>query len=951
MKRNLLSLLMITVCAGIVSTFTSCKYDDSAVKADITALQDLSTQMSALQAAQATAIAELDKAYKAADTEVQKASIAAAKALVEESTAALNGRIDALNDAIGTNAAAIAGLNIEINDLKNLCNEQKAALAIAAADASKALALAQTNEGAIATLKTQLADINTKLANLATKAELSDALQKAAAAQADATAALQAIDELKTEVANQGLDINNLKTQIADLKTKMTQDIAAAVTSANSYTDQKINELRQELTGTVTSVKTLQDIVNASLNALITSLRYETQDTPVLKYNVFAGTDFVFGKLSATETLEGAISVKNGDQFITKKGGFLYLTINPAEVDFTNTQLALVNSTNQKHPVVTLEGIQKADVVLTRAQVVNNGNGMYKAQATTQGQYSKTIEINPTHAGNDVLFALQNTYKSGTNSETKTVTGNYDIVFSTEKAAPITNFEWIGCYDEACTQIAPANPVLGTQFEFGFEPGITEYVGYVKAMIAAADVYAFYITYDKNFFVEGDVYKKVYDGSQIADAFKFTCKSENLNKATAITYTILNYDGTVTTKTYKVSYTAQLLKNIVINATVVPGAKEDTWNMTSGFATLELQDSVKNAFNAAEYVVYQNNAQIWNTSCIPGIYPNYTCNINKIDFEYDPTTIKLPTGVENTITIGVTDNSNHRVTTITVNVTVDQPDHLDAYITKNNRIPAAFGFKGELFPEFDKDMIAAWAQPATAPNLSYALDGAFNRLSSYVPDAIKAGKGGWTRSNNSVFKFNCADATANVVNYPDYVITATKENITVKGEVKEPSKYKNKTYNLTENVDYYNCGRYLNAAKDEFKMIFMSPINVGIFAKKNQYETPIYFDHVPALGVKKTLDFTFVDFSKSPAGSFNLSDSRISKVVVVLDEENPNFGLMKNFAWDEATRTISFDYTSTSLNDGAVVSAILEVTDIWDVTSLVHISFKLAKSPAVKPVF
>lgn len=1026
MKRNFASLVFATLCGGILCTLSSCNdYDDEPIKSDISALQaDLKTQIEQLQASQQTAIAALEEAYKAADTEAQQAAIAAAKALMEESAAALEGKIGALQLTVDGQVVSLANLEISVNELKTLHEGLKASLAIAAADASKALALAQTNETAIGSLREQLNAINTTLATLATKAELNEVIKNASKAQADATAALEAAAALRTDF---GKENKEMLDSIASVKVQMNLAIAAALTDAESYTNDKISGLEKTLTqaikdalaqakqytdgeisnlsqtltkaiddalaqakgytdveinrikgeledkinanytelkgkidtlrtelNTLTSrVEALEAIVKASLDALITSIRYETQDVPVLKYGEVTGNSFKFGKISSTKTYEGAIDVKKGDKFITKKGGKLYLTINPAEVDFTNTSLALVNSQNEKHPVVTLSPLMKSNHLLTRASVANNGNGFYEVQATTGGKIDKNTEINPTVDGKQVLYALQNTYKSN-GTDTKTITSNYGIDFSIEKANPINDFEWKGYYDEECTQVASSNTVLNTKYEFSYDPdpSVEEYVSYIKADITPADVYAFYIKYDANFFTEGSAYEKVYDGSEISNAFKFTCKKDNLNKPTEITYTILNYDGSIKEKAYNISYTQQLLEDIEITETVVPGAASDGYNGQGGFATLQLADKVRQALNDDDYTIYARNARKWNPIGIsPSVYlaSTWETSVSELSVEYDPMAIKFPNGADNNFKLNVTDDSGHKVFTITVRVSVEQPNHLDGYLEDRNRVPAAFGFSstdGKV--KFDDDVVAAWAtlKSVPAPNLRYNLDGAFNRLEGLVPDADVPGRGGWKLSNGSVFEFSCNENAAQIDNYPNYAVSTTKENISVYGEVDDASKYKDKEFyfNLKQYINYYNCGKYNSEANDPFRMQFISPINYGFYKQNNNYETEIVFDVLPKDGVTKSLsNFIFNDYSEKPIKTFNLKDNRIKKVMLEIDKSNANYGLMKNFAWDEESLTLSFDYTSTSLNNEAVVDGILKVTDIWDVTSIVHVHFKLVK--------
>lgn len=127
-----------------------------------------------------------------------------------------------------------------------------------------------------------------------------------------------------------------------------------------------------------------------------------------------------------------------------------------------------------------------------------------------------------------------------------------------ERVVPITTFDWVGYDDAICSCQADSNAILGTQYVFKTNVNSSIHVGYVKSNLQSSDIKSFRITYDTDFFLEGNAYTKTYASSHIADVFKFTCKNENLNKVTKITYTLCNYNGSTVSKTYKISYTTEI---------------------------------------------------------------------------------------------------------------------------------------------------------------------------------------------------------------------------------------------------------------------------------------------------------------------------------------------------------------------------------------------------------
>lgn len=127
---------------------------------------------------------------------------------------------------------------------------------------------------------------------------------------------------------------------------------------------------------------------------------------------VFKGTKFTKG---ANEPL-----------YLDKEGnaGYLYVTVNPTDVDFTGTKFSLV--TSQEKEIVTLGNLQKTTDELkfgwTRGEVASkSSNGLYKASVTIQNgkfaQAAPRVNLNV----NDVKDALQEVVASAKSKSISTI--------------------------------------------------------------------------------------------------------------------------------------------------------------------------------------------------------------------------------------------------------------------------------------------------------------------------------------------------------------------------------------------------------------------------------------------------------------------------------------------------------------------------------------------------
>lgn len=759
----------------------------------------------------------------------------------------------------------------------------------------------------------------------------------------------------------------------------------------------------------------LENLEN-SLAQLITGVIYQGREG-VIYYNQIA-KDVTFPYAGAT----GAKEFKANNYFVGKTSMKLFATVNPSTVDFTNTTLNLINSQNKVNEFFKLTPLQASDKLITtntlrtraEEEAINTPNGFYEMTVQPVASYTAALPswLEAKDGEGAPLFALAATYKDvkGNNAM---VTSKYEINLKARRMPAYQSVDWVASKTADFKELAGEASFKGKKYAdklFSYTTEETAYDSYMKLVdIDPETVYAFYVDYTNDFF-ESAPEKKIYDGAEVDSAFKFVCKKENLNKPAEVTFYILNYDGTVQSKKYTVMYVQQLIEDLEIEATVIPGAIFDTYKEVSGYATVDfkkaLVDTLANTVDGDKFVAFfdsydaEYNNTIFDPASVAGGLKVVSNAVSQFTAIYNPNTCLVPTNV---LKYKVFDKNGLLITNIKATMKVETPDHLDVYLTeaKQNRIKAAFNFNVanvEGITAGDDDIIA-WAQAAYNEDgsvknagLWYKLNGAFNGIESdgIVPDAEVAGKGGWTLSNNSKFIFLCSnnDAFKGGVKVDNYQVSTDNANIKTVGET--ITKGNDTKIKLAEAINYYQTtrtdGNFISEYKDNFTMQFVSPINFGFAAAENKVNpVDIVIESVPRNNIEADVVFddAFIDYSISSTAKFGLNDPRIADIKMELVTNDPddaeynksgNWGLMKNFKytytkpqfdikgfwptpWGPApygdwtnvkVGKITFDYTSTSINNGATVKAKMYVTDVWGVTSVLNVQFKLQSFQAGK---
>jgi predicted nucleic acid-binding Zn-ribbon protein len=122
--------------------------------------------------------------------------------------------------------------------------------------------------------------------------------------------------------------------------------------------------------------------------------------------------------IGALASVSGALKGSAGQTLVTKDGetgnaGTLYVTVNPANVDFTGKEIALKNSQDQAAPL-TLSPLKQSDRVLTHSFTRAAQNGFYEAAATITEGDIENVKLDIDFSG------LKETAKTMLKDKTKT---------------------------------------------------------------------------------------------------------------------------------------------------------------------------------------------------------------------------------------------------------------------------------------------------------------------------------------------------------------------------------------------------------------------------------------------------------------------------------------------------------------------------------------------------
>lgn len=483
--------------AALEAKKCECDMTPYALKADVeaqiallqTAIDGLKDQVTALETTLAA-------------TNATVADVVTRLGEAEAAIIAANARIDEVNN-IAEAAAAQAGVNAEkIANLEPRVSVLETKVAEALAKAEAADAKAEANAEKIAALEELAAQLDQKIDDEAAALRQELAAEAAAIrketieAVAEAKAAVvayvnglvEALNDRITATENSiaaldgrvnalELEVEDLQEAVADLQDQI-DTLVSQIENALDMIWNKIEELENVINEIGEKVEALEEEIAKIENALaklITGIEIQQVYNPMFgaintpfgfNTNVLVayygeGVEATFPHLegAAQETYENGVWMSEE----ADNAGSLYLTINPAEVDFTGVNVDIVNSRGEKS-AIKLQDIAASDDLLyfgaTRGDVAT---GLYKANAHLEASdvdavalnidkdalvsaakevYENKLNANVTSVAKSFYNVVNNmlpaqglaaTYVDPLSEETKTVTSKYELAATAVK--------------------------------------------------------------------------------------------------------------------------------------------------------------------------------------------------------------------------------------------------------------------------------------------------------------------------------------------------------------------------------------------------------------------------------------------------------------------------------------------------------------------------------------
>ncbi len=812
------------------------------------------------------------------------------------------------------------------------------------------------------------------------KAELKGKISELDEKYAALVKALEAADEnLQHQIDENKADINALKEAIRDLQARVEQnekDIAAIKSDIQAFKDeyaQKIGEIEAAL-----------NTLNKYLEDLITGLLVQQ-----VEGHVYCGQPLGKTIRFPYDSAPGVVAYGSG-QVLYNTDMKIYATVNPSGKNFVGTTLKLIDSQNMSNGLVNLSPLAKSEKVIKRDVKNAEGpvNGFYEMDVTANmvltGTDYKRYTDDSEMGLHNILYALATDY-DGVNGSQR-VTSKYEINTNLIQITENPRWDWTGYYEEAARTPWTRKDGEGSiYYEFKYANAETTYAAYMKTNLHSADVHSFYVEYDAKAFAEAPG-MKVYSGRDVNKPLKFVCKEEALDTKQLITIYVLHYNG----KTDKIEKKVRFHKTVFAPATltpqVVPGAgyKDETF---TSFNFKEIMTYALGEENLAQFfkIASSGSEDIYISSISTNVFGDKDeLAKNLADFidskgakayiiEYDPKTVDLNNPDNNKFVVTFRDKNHSDVFEITVGLNVLKPTHLDGYIGANKK-EAAFDVFGTGHP----NRTICWSADVHG-NPSYNLTGSFAFSGMYgqvvlVPDAPTVGHFGWSKSNNSIYQFECqsniGESGIHIYNYP-YNITVDPKNVSVFGYdktdenktmyVDNKTNYldSTKAVKVAQSINYYaldmeGSTKYTSDQKYNFELGFYDAVNYGMY--KQAEEGVINLDVVipnelPATGIRVEFrgnEFKYDDYSVSPVDkdAITLLDSRIKNVEVELvhDPAN-NWSFMEDFNFRKSRTNnyyiAEFNYRSEALVKPIVVNALLKVTDQFGVINVMKFNFIL----------
>lgn len=870
-----------------------------------------------------------------------------------------------LSDAVTKLNTTIGDVKKELTDLINANTNKITALdtrlETAEGKITKAEGRITANESAISSLDeltkkhtADLAKLNSRLpqvadslkvlygkvADLKTSLEtVADTLSKNYRAAVEAAVA-QLRNDVKDSLNPIRIDINNLGTRVTTEVGRLDGNIE----KANDSIDVVAANLKA-VDNRVVAIESRLAVISGDLSNLITSIIYNGQTSKAIRYGVVIDEKVVF----PYEGKENAATFKKDDVIMSSEGGYIYSTINPAQIDFTGSSVKVVNSRNEESTLVSLgvaEVVTKDDPILTITRATQNlGNGLYKlpinvkTPANVKAFTGNTAFYQNADQTSCIAYALQTEYKAG--DSTRTVTSHYDLAF---KPVTVHAIQTIDAVTEGTTK--PGQDITGVSaYTMKFDVADTASLeGTMKlAGIDYNDVYASYVEVDTAYEHAKDVklsVNKIMYGKDIAKEVQISVPESLINESIPVKWYVLNYNGTVVSTTENVVFTRSIFGTINVEVSdTLSQSDPKILNITDAvIAKLKDVKGVDAAKLFAKHAVLPLDSA---KSGVLRVHVEKVSDSIKNTFKYVPSALKF----ENdkcvlTQPMEFVDANGLKVATINYTLTVILPETYDAL---KMRIGSAFNVidKDEKYSE---DYTVAWANDVNTDTkkVNYLWDTHSFNIERFT--ILAAAKGDTT----SYIDYKAPDA-AQYNDFQERTAAATDsvkvQNIRVYASNDVPASNTNAgaapvgdnekvRFHINQNIHFFGLA---NAYKthDTFWYSVVSPINYGIF-RGGKKEVEATCNNVGYCQAPLT-DFEWVDFSNNKQ-TFKINDKRIKSVTckLIADASN-NYALVMN-----KTITVNCDQNRLefTINKGAATSECtltveIQILDIWGIETVI----------------
>ncbi len=928
-------------------------------------VNDLSSQLAEQNAALTAQIASLENQLKEAkDGNAANADkINANEGKINELTTQLN----SLKEQVAANQLAVETLESNmlskiqevVNSTNTSINQLKEANAAAEERLTKAEGRLDTIDDLIASIQSTKADdaaIRELIANVKSELQNAQGVDKAALEQKinDLTAVVNgkaSKDELDNAIANlkstienaQGVDKAALEQKISDLDSKI--QTALNKKADKSYVDEEIRKLNEkfgELQASLDGLKkedgtpienfaeaiaAVQRNVNtvsnditridreiARIDGLVSVLFTNLNSLITGVINQQIKFDGVYAKV--TNRGRNTDATKNYSEFFGERrtlneysveqlGGSLLATINPTNVDFSNTKLALKDSKDATNSFFVLTPAMSADnePAITRSAASKNGLYKYYVATTPTGAKANTTTFAVDPTTDRKAYALCAEYewlkKDGKKDENRGVYSKYEVGFDLTAAQKATFNDLTITSDDARLSYTDAGYDNGGHFTVRPNDGTLKFT--LKLNTGGKKVLAKYITCTNFNNGAGSVVNtpnagklntvlfattKQDDGSVTVNSnfSEFSIDAEAFNgnnKDFYLDYYVWNYDGSVAKKTIEFTVTKPMFISDDLKETLTPNASGtlshrtafnkntcltgDNYNVWKTNSKTFKVEPVTDANNhnisgpVSKVTLTKSNAALAevSTTVTNGVGTSTSItNIDKINgmtFEYDPS--QLEVGKTYSFDVVFDAANGNEVTRVRVNYGLGELTTHQGLVS-----PLAEAFTGDNIytkdPEGNK--ILNWSEDwgTTVAYAKYNAGDPANGIPAYASYKLEASFNnvGVVKTDGSIVEFLDNTDYTKPVNLPymtmngKWFTNEIKVPLAAVSQTNADGIHVGHTYSMTVGVKYFGLQNLWYAGKRKvFKLSWKSPIyyakNFSYTEKELGYPGEIEFDN------------------------------------------------------------------------------------------------------------